>query len=170
MSLNDLSRLLSQNTAALAGLGNRKGSIAVMQDADLLIWDPEAEFQVSWSRKLSYERAICIWNLSRDLDRLDPTLGRYLMPFSFIFPFSLLFDFYFLFLFVTFVFWFLPLALPFFWQVTEEMLHFRHKLSPYLGQVLKGRIEMTILRGTPVFSRAAGHLTPTPAGILLLNH
>jgi len=47
MSLNDLSRLLSQNTAALAGLGNRKGSIAVMQDADLLIWDPEAEFQVS---------------------------------------------------------------------------------------------------------------------------
>jgi len=89
---------------------------------------------------------------------------------SFLHFCALLFDFYFLFLFVTFVFWFLPLALPFFWQVTEEMLHFRHKLSPYLGQVLKGRIEMTILRGTPVFSRAAGHLTPTPAGILLLNH
>ena len=106
--------------------------------------------------------------------RFEP-IGRYLMPFSFIFPFlhfcPLLFDFYFLFLFVTFVFWFLPPALPlFFWQVTEEMLHFRHKLSPYLGQVLKGRIEMTILRGTPVFSRAAGHLTPTPGGILLLNH
>ena len=31
-------------------------------------------------------------------------------------------------------------------------LHFRHKLSPYLGAVLRGRVLETWLRGEPVFS------------------
>jgi len=37
------------------------------------------------------------------------------------------------------------------WTVTESDLHFRHKLSPYLGAVLRGRVEETWLRGEPVY-------------------
>jgi len=38
------------------------------------------------------------------------------------------------------------------WSVTPEHLHFRHKLSPYLGANLHGRIEETWLRGHQIFS------------------
>jgi allantoinase len=38
------------------------------------------------------------------------------------------------------------------WTVTEEHLHFRHKLSPYLGRELRGRVLETWLRGEPVYS------------------
>ncbi len=37
------------------------------------------------------------------------------------------------------------------WTVTPGDLHFRHKLSPYLGAELRGRVEETWLRGEPVF-------------------
>jgi allantoinase len=37
------------------------------------------------------------------------------------------------------------------WTVEEQHLHFRHKLSPYLGAELKGRVLETWLRGAPVF-------------------
>jgi allantoinase len=37
------------------------------------------------------------------------------------------------------------------WTVMEEDLHFRHKLSPYLGVQLRGRVRETWLRGEPVF-------------------
>ena len=33
------------------------------------------------------------------------------------------------------------------WTVTREDLHFRHKLSPYLGAELRGRVRETWLRG-----------------------
>ncbi len=39
------------------------------------------------------------------------------------------------------------------WTVTPERLHFRHKLSPYLGAALQGRVLETWLRGEPVFSQ-----------------
>jgi allantoinase len=37
------------------------------------------------------------------------------------------------------------------WKVTPADLHFRHKISPYLGAELHGRIVETWLRGEPVF-------------------
>jgi allantoinase len=37
------------------------------------------------------------------------------------------------------------------WTVAPEHLHFRHKLSPYLGAELNGRVLETWLRGQQVF-------------------
>ena len=37
------------------------------------------------------------------------------------------------------------------WTVTPADLHFRHKLSPYLGAELRGRVLETWLRGEPVY-------------------
>jgi len=36
--------------------------------------------------------------------------------------------------------------------VTEERLHYRHLVSPYLGETLRGVVKATYLRGTPVFA------------------
>jgi allantoinase len=38
------------------------------------------------------------------------------------------------------------------WTVTPEDLHFRHKLSPYLGGELRGRVLETWLRGRQIFA------------------
>jgi len=37
------------------------------------------------------------------------------------------------------------------WTVTEDDLHFRHKLSPYLGSNLRGRVLETYLRGECIY-------------------
>jgi allantoinase len=37
------------------------------------------------------------------------------------------------------------------WTITEEHLHFRHKLSPYLGAELQGQVLETWLRGEQVY-------------------
>ena len=44
--LNDLVRLMCSAPAKLAGLDDRKGVISVGTDADLVVWDPDAEFVV----------------------------------------------------------------------------------------------------------------------------
>jgi allantoinase len=44
--LADLTRLMSAQPAKLAGLGHRKGKLAAGYDADIVIWDPDAEFKV----------------------------------------------------------------------------------------------------------------------------
>jgi allantoinase len=43
------------------------------------------------------------------------------------------------------------------WTVAPSDLYFRHKISPYLGAELKGRVLETWLRGAPVF-RAGAHV------------
>lgn len=48
--LADLARWLSAAPARLAGLDNQKGTIAPGLDADLVIWDPEAEWVVEPAR------------------------------------------------------------------------------------------------------------------------
>lgn len=37
------------------------------------------------------------------------------------------------------------------WTITEKDLHFRHKLTPYLGAKLRGRIVGTWLRGEQIY-------------------
>lgn len=44
--LNDLTRLMSVEPAKLASLDDRKGKLAAGYDADIVIWDPDAEFKV----------------------------------------------------------------------------------------------------------------------------
>jgi allantoinase len=44
--LPDLTRWMSASPAKLAGLDNRKGKIAAGFDADIVIWNPEKEFEV----------------------------------------------------------------------------------------------------------------------------
>ena len=46
--------------------------------------------------------------------------------------------------------------------VTEERLHYRHRVSPYLGETLRGLVKATYLRGNPVF--AEGEFHGEPAG------
>jgi allantoinase len=45
-NVTDLARWMSDSPAALARLNHRKGRIAVDYDADLVVWDPDAEFTV----------------------------------------------------------------------------------------------------------------------------
>ena len=45
-----LARWLSDSPAALAGLADRKGRIAAGFDADLMVWDPDAEYTVDAAR------------------------------------------------------------------------------------------------------------------------
>jgi allantoinase len=79
-TLEQLATWMSEGPARFAGLSRTKGRIARGFDADLVVWDPAAEFVVDPAR-----------------------------------------------------------------------LHFKHKVSPYLGAPLKGRVHRTFLRGHEVF-------------------
>ncbi|MGC1423501.1 MAG: allantoinase AllB [Terracidiphilus sp.] len=46
------------------------------------------------------------------------------------------------------------------WTVTESDLHFRHKISPYLGAMLRGRVEETWLRGQRIFHSGQCEINP----------
>jgi len=78
--IEHLSRWLSSAPAALAGLASRTGSIAPGLDADLVVWDPSAE-----------------------------------------------------------------------WTVDQQRLRQRHKLTPYHGRALRGRVLGTYVRGRLVY-------------------
>ena len=46
--------------------------------------------------------------------------------------------------------------------VTEDRFHYRHAVSPYLGEKLRGVVKSTYLRGKPVF--AGGSFLGPPTG------
>jgi allantoinase len=46
--------------------------------------------------------------------------------------------------------------------VSPQMLHHRHKVTPYEGQMLRGRVDKTVLRGRTVFD--AGRFGDKPTG------
>jgi allantoinase len=49
--------------------------------------------------------------------------------------------------------------------VTENKLHYRHPVSPYLGETLRGVVKATYLRGKPIFAEGAeGAFPGEPAG------
>ena len=50
-------------------------------------------------------------------------------------------------------------------RVGPEMLHHRHKLTPYAGRTLTGVVEKTFLRGEKIYD--AGEFTTEPRGLLL---
>ena len=49
--------------------------------------------------------------------------------------------------------------------VTPDVLHYRHKISPYMGETLHGVVRRTWLRGTPVYTHHDHPVFPvTPHG------
>ena len=46
--------------------------------------------------------------------------------------------------------------------VTPDKLHYRHTVSPYLGETLRGAVKATYLRGEPVYQQ--GVFAPSPSG------
>lgn len=89
--LTEIARWMAEGPAKLAGFHHRKGRIAAGYDADLVVFDTDAEF-----------------------------------------------------------------------VATADDLHYRHRVSPYLGEKLKGRVKETYLRGTLVYSD--GQFTGKPRG------
>ena len=52
-------------------------------------------------------------------------------------------------------------------RVTPETIHHRHKLTPYEGEVLKGVVEKTFLRGQMVYDGA--EFVSNPRGEIVLR-
>ena len=90
-TLRDITRWMAEGPAGLAGCGSRKGRIAAGCDADLVVFDPEAEFTVA-----------------------------------------------------------------------PEGLHYRHLVSAYMGEKLRGVVKATYVRGRAVY--AAGDFPGDPIG------
>jgi allantoinase len=95
-TINQLTEWLCAAPARQVGLQSRKGSIAVGGDADIVIWNPDREFQVS-----------------------------------------------------------------------QSVIHHRHKLTPYAGEVLHGVIEKTFLRGQMVYD--GGEFVSSTRGEIVLR-
>jgi allantoinase len=84
LPLEDLARWMSAGPAKLAGIDERKGALAAGRDADLVVFDPDAE-----------------------------------------------------------------------WVLTTGDLHYRHPVSPYLGERLRGKVRATFVRGIAVFENGS---------------
>jgi len=95
-AINQLTEWLCAAPARQVGLHQRKGSIAVGCDADIVIWNPDREFQVS-----------------------------------------------------------------------PSLIHHRHKVTPYAGEILHGVVEKTFLRGQMVYDGA--EFVSNPRGEIILR-
>jgi allantoinase len=79
--LNDLARWMAEAPARLAGLSGTKGSIAVGHDADLVVWDPDAEDLVVPSQ-LHHRHPVTPYAGMRLKGRIHKTLLRGQMVFD----------------------------------------------------------------------------------------
>jgi allantoinase len=52
-------------------------------------------------------------------------------------------------------------------KVEPSMIHHRHKLTPYTGEVLRGVVEKTFVRGQMVYD--GGEFYPSPLGRVILR-
>jgi allantoinase len=52
-------------------------------------------------------------------------------------------------------------------RVTPELIHHRHKLTPYVGEVLRGVVEKTFLHGQMVYD--GGEFISDPCGGIVLR-
>ena len=52
-------------------------------------------------------------------------------------------------------------------EVCRELIHFKHKLTPYAGMNLRGVVEATYVRGEKVYEN--GEFAGSPSGTLLIN-
>ena len=52
-------------------------------------------------------------------------------------------------------------------RVEPQMLYHKHKLTPYTGQILRGVVETTFLRGAKIYER--GEFLNEPMGTMLLR-
>ncbi|KAF5354785.1 hypothetical protein D9756_005299 [Leucocoprinus leucothites] len=93
VSLGKILDWTSRRTAAHVGIDTRKGQLKVGHDGDFVLWDSEAEF-----------------------------------------------------------------------EVTKEGLNFKNKLTPYVGQRLRGVVEQTYVRGKLVYDRGGGSGAAEPLG------
>jgi allantoinase len=75
LTLETIARVMAAAPAALAGLGRVKGAIAVDHDADLAIWDPDAEYTVD-PRQLHHRHALTPYADMRLAGRVHATLLR----------------------------------------------------------------------------------------------
>ena len=96
-TIDRITEWLSCGPARQVGLDQLKGSIKPGADADIVIWNPDAEF-----------------------------------------------------------------------RVTREMIHHRHKLTPYAGETLSGVVEKTFLRGQMVYD--GGEFVSGPRGQVIFRN
>ncbi len=54
--------------------------------------------------------------------------------------------------------------------VAPAMIEHRHKITPYAGEVLRGAVLRTFLRGACVYDRDRGFFDAPPGGVLLRGH
>ncbi|PAV20598.1 allantoinase [Pyrrhoderma noxium] len=84
VSVGRLVRWVSERTAKIASIDDRKGSLTVGKDADIIIWDDNAEFKVT-ANKLLYKNKITPYEGMSLIGQVEKTFLRGKLIWNFIF-------------------------------------------------------------------------------------